>query len=127
MLGDKARSILSEPVFAHLAVIADGRPHVTPVWVDVEGDRVLVNTALGRKKDAALQVGAPVALSVTAPDNPYEMVMIQGHVVERTTEGADHDIDRLAKKYLGADTYPFRQEGEERVTILIEADHVVGA
>lgn len=124
MLGDTARTVLSEPVIAHLAVVADGKPHVTPVWVGVDGDRILVNTALGRKKDAALAVGAPVALSATATGDDYQMVMVQGRVVERRTDGADADIDALAKKYLGADSYPFRREGEVRVTVVIEPEHV---
>lgn len=125
VLDDTARSILSQPVFVHLAVDAGGRPHVSPVWVALDGDRILVNTATGRVKERALTVGAPVALSATAPDNPYQALVIQGRVVERRTEGADADIDALAKKYLDADTYPFRQEGEERVTVIIEPERVV--
>jgi PPOX class probable F420-dependent enzyme len=125
MLNDKARELLSEPVFAHLAVVVDGKPHVTPVWVGIDDGHVIVNTARGRKKAEALRVGAEVALSATAPENPYEMVMVQGHVADVRTDGADDDIDALAGKYLGVESYPFRQEGEQRMTVVIEPDHVV--
>jgi hypothetical protein len=40
------------------------------------------------------------------------------------TEGADEHIDRLAQKYLGVDRYPYRQEGEQRITYLVDADRV---
>lgn len=127
-LNEKEREILQSRTFAHLAVVdEDGRPHVTPVWVDVDGDRVLVNTAEGRVKDRLMQVGSPVALSATRIDNPYEYVQVMGIVAERRHAGADEIIDGLAKKYLGADKYPFRRPGEVRVTILIDVDATTGA
>lgn len=126
MLSAGAEEILRKRSFAHVAVaVGDGPPHVTPVWVDVADGKVVVNTALGRVKDRLLQVGAPVALSATDPDNAYSWVMVRGRVAERRTEGADAVIDSLAKKYLDADTYPFRQPGEQRVTIVIEPDDVL--
>ena len=126
-LSDKAREILRSKTFAHVAVVDEkGRPHVTPVWVDVEGDRVVVNTAEGRVKDRLLPLGAPVALSATNVDNAYEYVQIRGKVGERRLEGADAVIDGLANKYLGADKYPFRQPGEVRVTILLDVEETTG-
>ena len=57
-------------------------------------------------------------------ENPYEYVEIRGRVAERTQEGANEHIDALAKKYLGVDEYPYRQPGEQRVIIRVEAEHV---
>lgn len=123
MLRDQARSILNDKAMAHLGVVDDdGRPHVSPVWIAVDGDRLVVNTAEGRVKDRLLQPGAPVAVSATRPGDDYENVLVRGTVAERTTEGADAVIDALAKKYLDADSYPFRQPGEVRVTVVIQPD-----
>jgi hypothetical protein len=61
-----------------------------------------------------------VALSATDPDNPYRALMIQGRVVKITEDGADAHIDKMAKKYLGQDKYPFRSPTEVRVKYYIE-------
>jgi hypothetical protein len=50
--------------------------------------------------------------------------MIRGRVSKITNEGADRHIDRMAKKYLGKDKYPFRQPGEVRVMYYIEPEKV---
>ena len=128
MLSPDACSIFAQPNMAHLAVVDEaGRPHVTPVWVDVDDqDRLVVNTAVGRVKDRYLQVGDSVALSVLHPENPYQYVQARGAVIERTTDDGDAVIDQLANKYLGVDTYPFRQEGEQRVTVRIQPSAVTG-
>jgi PPOX class probable F420-dependent enzyme len=111
--------------FAHLATLMpDGTPQVTPVWFDLSGDRVRVNTARGRVKDRNMQVNAAVALSLTDPDNPYRHVAIRGRVVRVSEEGANPHIDSLAKKYLGKDKYPFAKPGEVRVIYEIEPTSV---
>lgn len=122
-LPEKVKALLQKPAFAHFATLMnDGSPQVSPVWVDVEGDTVLINSAEGRVKDGNVRGDSRVALSVTDPDNPYAAVMIRGRVVETTSEGADEHIDKMAKKYLGKDKYPFRQPGEVRVIYKIEAE-----
>ena len=113
--------------FADLATIMpDGTPQVTPVWFDYHGGRVRVNTAKGRVKARNLKPGAPVALSILDPDNPYRYVQIRGRVANATETGADAHIDSLAKKYLGKDKYPFRQPGEVRIMYEIEPVSVSG-
>lgn len=127
-LSEKAREILRSKTFAHVAVVDEqGRPHVTPIWVDVDGDRVVVNTADGRVKDRLMPLGAHVAVSATNVDNPYEYVQVRGRVAERRHEGADAVIDGLAGKYLGVTEYPFRRPGEVRVTILVDVEETTGA
>ena len=106
---------------AHLATLMpDGTPQVTPVWVEYDGRHVVVNSARGRQKDRNMRANAAVALSICDPDNPYRYLEVRGRVVEITEQGADAVIDRLAKKYLGKDRYPFRAPGEVRVTYRIE-------
>lgn len=115
------RDILTGPNYAHLATLMkDGSPQVTPVWVDVDGDTVIINTAEGRTKTRNLDRDGRVAISVHDQANPYRYIQIRGKVVEKTRAGADEHINRLAKKYLGQDTYPFSQPGEVRVLYKIE-------
>jgi PPOX class probable F420-dependent enzyme len=113
--------------FANLAtMMADGSPQVTPVWFDYTDGKIRVNTAKGRVKSRTLKPGAPVALAIMDPDNAYRYVQIRGRVARAVEAGADAHIDSLAKKYLGKDTYPFRQPGEVRVTYEIEPISVSG-
>lgn len=125
-LNAAAKALLGAPVIAHLATVgADGTPHVTPVWVDVEGDDVVVNTADGRAKTRHLRASPKVGVSATDPQDPYRVVSMQGTVEEITTDDAEAHIDRLARKYLGVDTYPMRQPGEQRVKVRIRPTRVL--
>ena len=115
---EKYRDLLdfNKKTFASLATImSDGSPHVTPVWCDYDGTHVLVNTAKGRRKDQDMRRDPRVALALIDPDNPYRYLEVRGRVSELTEEGADAHIDKMAKKYLGVDKYPYRQAGEVRV------------
>jgi PPOX class probable F420-dependent enzyme len=123
-LSDGVRKLLDAPNFVHLATIMpDGSPQVSAVWVEYDGKHVLVNTAEGRQKPRNLRRDPRVALSVVDQQNPYASATIRGRVVEMTHDGADEQIDKLAKKYLGEDKYPFRQAGEQRLAIKIEPEH----
>jgi PPOX class probable F420-dependent enzyme len=124
-LSERARDLMTGKNFANIAtVMPDGSPHVVPVWVDLDGNQILVNTAEGRQKLKNIRHDPRVAIDVLNSDDPYEMVTVRGHVVELTHQGADAHIDRLAKKYLGRDTYPNRQPGEQRVIIRIEPERL---
>ena len=117
--------VQQKKAFAGLAtVMADGSPQVTPVWFDYTDGKVRVNTAKGRVKSRTLRIGAPVALAIVDPDNPYRYIQVRGRVARRMEEGADAHINSLAKKYLDKDTYPFRQPGEVRVMYEIEPTSV---
>jgi PPOX class probable F420-dependent enzyme len=108
--------LFKKKAFAHLATLMpDGKPQVTPVWVDYDGRHVIINTAEGRLKDKNMQRDGRIALSIADPDNPYRYLEVRGRVSERTNNGADAHIDAMARKYLGQDKYPFRQPGEVRV------------
>jgi len=117
----------SKKAFAHIALVApDGTPRVTPVWIDYLNGKVLMNTAKGRVKANQLKPGSPVAISITDPDNPYRYVQIRGKVTGMTEEGASAHIDKMAKKYLGQDKYPFAKPGEVRVLYEIDPASVSG-
>jgi PPOX class probable F420-dependent enzyme len=124
-LSAKARALIARPVLGSLATSgADGTPQITPLWVDIDGDDVLVNTAEGRVKARNIERNPKVALSVVDPDDPYNVVALKGTVVEITTEGADAHIDALAHKYLGVDSYPGRRPDEVRIKVRIRPDTV---
>ena len=127
-LSPGAVALLQEKQLAHFAtVMADGSPQVTPVWVDVESDGsyVLINTAEGRLKTRNVERNPHVAVSVVDSQNPWRYVIVRGEIVERRREGADEHIDKMAKKYIGADTYPFRNPAEQRVILRIKPHHVI--
>ncbi len=115
--------LFQKPAFAHLATIMpNNSPQVTPVWVDYDGEHILVNTALGRVKERNMRLGAKVALAILDPDNPYRYLQIRGSVVERTEVGAREHINALSLRYTGK-PFPFR-EGERRLICKISAEHL---
>ncbi len=119
------RALFEGKNFGHLATIMpDGSPQVSVVWVDVEGDNILVNTAEGRIKPRNVRRDPRVAISIYDQDAPYKSATIQGEVVEVRTEGALENIHKLARKYMGLDEYPNLQPGEQRLLFVIRADQV---
>ncbi len=102
---------------------ADGSVHSAVVWVDLVDGRVAVNSAVGRRWPTNLERDPRLTVLVYDEKNPYDYVEVKGSVTS-TTEGADAHIDRLAQKYLGVDSYPFRTDGEQRITFLLEPTRV---
>lgn len=120
-----ARAIFDKRVIAHVASLGpDGAPYVSPVWVELNGDDVVMNTALGRVKARNLATDPRVAVSLTDPDDDEVCVVVLGTVVGFTTKGADEVIDRLAKKYTGSDVFLDRSVGQVRVTVTIRPDRI---
>ena len=120
-LSRRAREWLQEPCFAFLAtVMEDGSPHVSPVWVHVEGDHVVVNTAEGRVKAGNLHRDDRVALSLSPVGRPYQHLDIRGRVVKLIGgEEAARHISELHRKYRGGGDFPLGP-GEQRLKVVIE-------
>lgn len=119
-------ALLGEPHLAHVATIeADGTPHVTPVWVDTDGEHIIFNTAKGRVKYENIRRNPVVAVSVVDKTNDYRTLWVKG-IAELTEEGADAHIDKMAKKYLGQDSYPWRKPDEVRVIVKITPTQKLG-
>ena len=97
----------------------DGSIHSTVVWASVEDGRIAVNSAVGRKWPTNLERDPAITVLVYDETNPYDYVEVRG-TARGTTEGADDHIDRLAKRYLDADSYPFRTPDEQRITYVVE-------
>ena len=122
---EKYLDLFSKKAFANLATLMpDGGPQVTPVWCDFDGTYVIVNSARARQKDRNIRRSPRVALSIMDPDNPYRYLEVRGKVVEITEEGAAAHIDKMAKKYLGVEKYPYAQPGEVRVLYKIQPEHI---
>jgi len=117
--------LLKGASYAQLATLMpDGAPQITQVWVDTDGTNILVNTVDTHQKIKNVRRDPRVAINVHDPALPYRIANIRGRVVEVTTVGADEHIDRLAKKYLGADQYPFRRPGQQRIVLKIQPERI---
>jgi PPOX class probable F420-dependent enzyme len=124
-LDEKPRKFLEENPHVGVATTLreDGSPHSTIVWVDVEDGKVSFNTARGRAKSKHLERDPRASLLMVDPNNSYKWVAVSGPA-KVTEEGADAQIDKLAKKYLGKDEYPWRNPEETRVKVLIDPEKV---
>jgi PPOX class probable F420-dependent enzyme len=118
-LNENDLALLGEPQLAHVATVgSDGSPHVTPVWVDTDGKYILFNTAKGRVKYDNIKRNPAVAVSVVDKANDWRTLWVRG-TAELVEEGADEHIDKMARKYLGQHTYPYRRPGEVRVIVRV--------
>jgi PPOX class probable F420-dependent enzyme len=121
----RAKELLNAKNFCVVSTIrADGSVHAAPVWVDVQDGCPVLNTADGRAWPRNVERDPRVTLTVQNLENPYEYVSIRGRVAERTSDGADEHIDALAMKYLGQESYPYRQPGEQRVILRVEPNYI---
>ena len=124
-LSDEVLALLREPSYAQLATLMpDGSPQVTQVWIDIEGDHIIVNTAVGHQKERNVRRDPRVAINLVDPNDQARQAAIRGQVVEMTTDGAAEQINVLAKKYMGVDEYPFGSPDETRITLKIAPEHV---
>jgi PPOX class probable F420-dependent enzyme len=123
-LTEKQKEFLRNPYVGVATTLRlDGSPHATVVWVMAENGSVGFNTARGRAKDKHLQADPRVSLTVVDPEDSYRWVSITGRA-ELTEEGADDEIDSLAKKYLGKDKYPWRSPTQTRVSVKITPEKI---
>jgi PPOX class probable F420-dependent enzyme len=108
--------------FLFLATVnAKGIPQVTPVWFDIEGDYILINTNEGRIKDRNMKSQPNIAMVIQDPSDPYRYLGMQGKVISSTTEGADEHIDMLSRRYYNKPwTY---REGQKRIIFKIQPTH----
>jgi PPOX class probable F420-dependent enzyme len=123
-LTEKQAQLLVDKNFGSLATLnPDGSPQVTTVWVDWDGEHVLVNTLWARAKARHIERDPRVEIAVFNLQNPYQHVRIKGRA-ELVDEGAEEHIDKLAKKYIDKDIYPWRAPGDRRVLVRITPESV---
>ena len=124
LIPEKYRDLFNKKAFASLGTIMpSGEPQVTPVWIDIEGDHLLINSAKGRQKDRNLRRDPRVSIAIIDPENPYRYLEIRGRVSEITEQGGAAHLDKMAKKYLGVDKYPWSKPGDVRVIYKIQPEH----
>jgi PPOX class probable F420-dependent enzyme len=125
-LPQSVKTLLLDKAYGHVVTVnGQGPPQVTMVWMDVDGDEVIFNTAEGRRKAENLRLDPHIIVSVQDRSNPQAYAVFHGKA--RVTEtGADEHIDKLAKRFLGADKYQFRQPGEKRLIVRISVDRIGG-
>lgn len=122
-ISKEVRELFNARNWAFLATLMpDGSPHLTPVWVDLQGEHILINTTQGFRKERNVRRDPRVAVAVMSMDDPETYVGVRGKVVEIDSDDAEKHIDRLARKYLDRDGFPWRQPGENRVILRIEAE-----
>lgn len=125
-LPESVKKVLEDKAYGHVITFnAKGQPHVTMVWMDVDGDEALFNTAEGRVKPKELRRDPRIIVSVQNRSDPQSYVVLHG-IATITEAGADAEIDKLAKRFLGAEKYPFRQPGEKRLNVRIAVDKIGG-
>ena len=116
--------------FRNLAFVStlsrDGSPHVTPVWAEMVDDLILINTFETSAKNKHLSNDKRISVSVVDQNNPFNMVSIEGEVIERTSEGADEHLKGLAKRYLGIGKYYYRKPNHKRIIIKIRPNKILG-
>jgi PPOX class probable F420-dependent enzyme len=121
------RNLFEDKNLAFVATLMkDGSPQITPTWVDIDNEnQILINTAMGRIKQKNVARDPRVAISIADKNNPYHMVTVRGEVVDQITgEQAEKHIDKMAKKYLDKDKYPFGTPGEKRILLKVRPTKV---
>ena len=117
--------LLEGDALGHLATVrANGTPHVTPLWVDHDGDAVLVNVRLDRVKAANMRARPDVAISIVDPRSPYRYLAITGRVASWSEDGWQEHMNKLARRYMKVDRYPWFFAGEQRAIFRIVPTHV---
>lgn len=120
----KELGILSSSGFAHVATIGPHHePQSTPVWFDWDGRYLKISQTKTRQKYHNVRRDPHVAISITDPANPYHYLEVRGKVVRIDDDVNNQFINSLAKKYMGLDTYPYNQPGEERIVLYIQPEH----
>ena len=120
------KQMVEDKAYGHVVTFnAHGNPELTMVWIDVDGDELLFNTAEGRRKPDNIRRDPRIIVSVQDRNNPQAYAVFHGKAIV-TDAGADEHIDKLAKRFLGVDKYPFRQPNEKRLTVRIGVDRIGG-
>lgn len=125
-LPESVKKVLQDKAYGHVITFGpNGRPQVTMVWIDVEGDEVLFTTAEGRKKPQNLRRDPRIIISAQNPNDPQSYIVLHG-TATITEAGAEAQNDKLAKRFLGLDKYPFRKPGETRLMVRVKVDRIGG-
>jgi PPOX class probable F420-dependent enzyme len=123
------RDLFERETFAAFAtVMPDGTPQVTPVWIDHDGEHLVVNTARGRQKERNVRANPKVGVMCLDPEDPYRYLSVRGEVVELAEDGAVEHANELARRYMDVEQYPnLGEEQGPRVMLLVRLDRVIAS
>ena len=131
MTNEEYRSFLLDRArTAVLATVrADGRPHVAPVWFDLDGDTLVFNTGKSTVKGRNMRRDPRVSLCIDEEEPPFQFVVIEG-----TAELAAEDPDllywatRIGGRYMGAgraEEYGRRNAAEGELLVRVTPQNIV--
>jgi PPOX class probable F420-dependent enzyme len=124
-LTDEVKKLVDGKNFASVATLMpDGSPQVATVWIDRDGDTIVLNAAKSRQRTKNLKRDPRVAICIFDQNNPYSSASIRGKVVEITEKGAEEHIDKMNMKYHGTPKYPYHTPNDPRVVIRVEAKRI---
>ena len=126
-LSNELLALLRQPSLCFLATsMPDGSPQVTQVWVDTDGEHVIINSVQTHVKVRNIARDARVAVAVSDPKDPSRYAQVRGRVIATTTKGAVEHIEMLARKYTG-EPYPwYGGRDQVRVILTIKAESISG-
>lgn len=119
------KDLLQTTTLADIATLGpEGEPQVTPVWFGWDGEVIKFSTLRGRQKERNIERDPRIAVLIVDPSNPYRYIEIRGTVARIEDDPTGAYIDEMARKYMGVDEYPYKQEGDERVIVVIRPEYV---
>lgn len=124
VIPEQYQDLLTKQSFAHIATVGpDGEPQSSPVWIDWDGQHILFSQTKSRQKLHNLQREPRIAMSMIDPGNPYRYLEVRGVVDGVEDDPNNAFINKMAKKYMGQDTYPYHRPGDERVVVKVRPEH----
>jgi PPOX class probable F420-dependent enzyme len=124
MIPEAYHDLLTGAALAHVATIgSQGEPQSTPVWIGWDGEHIRFSQTKRQQKYRNLRRDPRVALSIVDPRNPYRYLEVRGLVIAFEDDPDRAFVDSMARKYLGVDHYPWHQEGDQHIAIVILPQH----
>ena len=124
-LTEKTKKLIDGRNFASIAtVMPDGSPQVTPVWIDRDGDTIIINSTRSRQRTMNLKRDSRAAVCIYDQSNPYSNISLRGRAVSISEEGGEDHIDKMNMKYNGKPKYAWHNPADPRVLIRIEANRI---
>lgn len=111
-------------------VRANGAPHVAPVWVALDGDRIVFTTGENTVKGKAIRRDPRVALSFDDERPPFTFVIVEGEAtISRDMDELLHWATLLGGRYMGeelAEQYGRRNAVEGELLVRVEPTKIIG-
>lgn len=130
----QARKFLEESTVAHIGVVADGEPYVTPMSFVVDGNRILFRTKPG-KRFSAIEKNPAVSIEASTFDEDggeWKSVIVKGTAIAaEDPDTARIAVEKLLVKYQRALGSPLSRGGMQPLAsfphvVAVEIDEISG-